>query len=172
MTRNPRNPRPNQRYGRRRPRGMAALEHLPSCYIPEPNSGCWLWERCATEFGYGHLRVDGVSWTAHRLSWTLHRGPIPSGVFVCHRCDTPACINPDHLFLGTPADNCHDMLRKGRARHVRGEAVFSARLTAADVLAIRSVPKYFGVCADLARKHKVSESHVNRIRSGMKWGHL
>ena len=85
--------------------------------IPEPNTGCWLWMDCAHEFGYGLLKIGGRKGPvvrAHRYAWELHNGPIPRGLFVCHRCDNPPCCNPAHLFLGTNADNVRDMRRKGR----------------------------------------------------------
>lgn len=78
-------------------------------------SGCWLW-RATGGRRYGSLFVDGRREQAHRVSWLLHRGKIPDGLHVLHKCDTPLCVNPDHLFLGTHADNMADMKAKGRAR--------------------------------------------------------
>jgi hypothetical protein len=82
--------------------------------IPEPNSGCWLWTGSPVGIGYGRIRANGRHWLAHRASWRVHRGRIPRGRCVLHRCDTPACVNPDHLFLGSLKDNAQDALRKGR----------------------------------------------------------
>lgn len=83
-------------------------------YIPEPNTGCWLWIRRLDKQGYGRAKLKGKKIGAHRFSWMEHNGPIPKDLFVLHKCDTPACINPNHLFLGTARDNFDDMVRKGR----------------------------------------------------------
>src|SRR6476660_2876140 len=76
--------------------------------MPEPNSGCWLWTGGLSQNGYGTLH-DGVKFAgAHHYSWRLHRGPVLKGMYVCHRCDTPTCVNPDHLFVDTPSANQRD----------------------------------------------------------------
>jgi HNH endonuclease len=75
---------------------------------------CWEWSGARDRYGYGKLRRDTVYWKAHRLAWTLEHGPIPDGMYVCHHCDNPPCVNPAHLFLGTSRDNQLDRVAKGR----------------------------------------------------------
>ena len=90
--------------------------------IPEPNSGCLLWDGAVSRHGYGHVRRDGKDVVLHRLVWEETHGPIPCGLHVLHRCDVPACVNVDHLFLGTRFDNMQDIVAKGR--HTSNRAGF------------------------------------------------
>jgi hypothetical protein len=79
--------------------------------------GCWIFAAGVDRFGYGRLFWKGKTHRAHRVAYTVARGELPSGVEVCHTCDTPRCVRPDHLFLGTRRENANDMGRKGRARN-------------------------------------------------------
>lgn len=90
------------------------------------HNGCWLWTGATKQGGYGKIAKggDNGSFLTHRVAWELERGPIPDGVVVCHHCDNPGCCNPEHLFLGTQAENLLDMRRKGR--HCHGEAMKEA----------------------------------------------
>ncbi len=88
-------------------------ERFESKYVKAP-SGCWLWQACKDSDGYGYLQVAGKSLGAHRVSWKLINGSVPEGLYVLHSCDTPSCVNPDHLFVGTNTDNMRDKVKKGR----------------------------------------------------------
>ena len=117
-------------------------ENIEQSSMPEPNSGCWLWMKKSSRRGYGVFIISQYKQIlAHRASWMAYRGVIPDGIFVCHKCDNPCCVNPYHLFLGTALDNAQDMLRKGRGNKASGERNGKAKLSSAQVAAIRSDPR-------------------------------
>lgn len=87
---------------------------LDGRYIPVTEAGCWLWLGSPNGTGYGRIYIHGKPVMAHRLSYQIKHGSIPAGKIVCHKCDTPSCINPDHLFMGTHKDNSRDMVAKKR----------------------------------------------------------
>ena len=134
--------------------------------------GCWLWTANKNNNGYGQLWFRRKLHLAHRLSWLIHFGPIPPGVCVLHRCDTPACVNPGHLFLGTQNDNVVDCLEKGRARRAVGEKHPSAKLSEAQVLSIRRACSEGVPFAELARQYSVHPTTIADIHSRKKWKHL
>lgn len=150
------------------------LERLFDVCVPEPNTGCWLWPRGRTSEGYGVLSDyrDGhrVRMLAHRLADRLAMGSDAGAFFVCHRCDTPACCNPDHLFRGTGADNSHDMAMKGRAHRVLGANNSHTKLTEAEARAIVNAYACGGVSmAQLGRRYGIRPSSVHKIVSGKTW---
>jgi len=120
--------------------------------------GCWLWTGWTNGMGYGLIGTSGKPHTlAHRLSWVIHRGPIHQGLFVLHKCDTTACVKPDHLWLGTQLDNMRDMRAKGR--HVQ-------KLTPRDVRAIRRARAAGRHWRDVAAEFGVCRSTVHYIWAG------
>jgi hypothetical protein len=128
---------------------------------------CWEWKGGYDRNSeYGVLTWAGKSLRAHRVAWALHwnSGEMPHrDSFVCHRCDNPACCNPDHLFLGTAADNVRDMVSKGRNRH--GEMHDMAKLTDAEVRAIRVLGPSMDH-AEIARRFNITERYVKAICLG------
>ena len=100
-----------------RPRGISSWPLDKRFWRSVDTSGdCWLWTACLWPNGYGRISVKGRAVGTHRVAYELAYGPIPTGMFVCHKCDVPACVNPDHLFLGTNTDNVRDMWAKGRGK--------------------------------------------------------
>lgn len=96
--------------------GNAELESriFDKFVIPEPNTGCWIWIGAAVKGGYGNLKLGGVFCSAHRAMWEMRNGPMPRDLLACHSCDTPACVNPDHIWPGTNLENLLDSIAKGR----------------------------------------------------------
>lgn len=128
------------------------------------SEGCWNWTASRDTSGYGLFRLGRKLYKAHRFSWIIALGSIPTDLVVCHKCDNPICVNPIHLFLGTRADNNLDRDRKNRQVSVKGEEHYRAVLTISDVMKMRyikqqnpSIPYYtiaaqFNVCASTAHR--------------------
>ena len=114
----------------------------------EKSNGCWVWKNSKSTCGYGRIWYNNKQWSAHRLSYTLHKGSIMSGLFVCHTCDNPPCINPNHLFLGTHGDNMQDMMKKGRGN--------IAKLSTTDKDSIKQMDKFGISYEDIAKHFSVS----------------
>lgn len=131
---------------------------------------CWEWKGYRKPNGYGQFTLrKGEFVTASRVSLALAGVVLNAGEVACHSCDNPPCVNPAHLFPGTQSVNAFDSVAKGRARRVRGVEHPSARLTPELVSAIRAVPQYYGVIAELAREYGVSETAIRRIRRRVTW---
>lgn len=138
-----------------------------------PATGCHLWTGAIRTSGYGafHRRAPRRVVATHRFAWELARGPIPDGMLVCHRCDVRHCVNPDHLFLGTHAENSADMKKK--AREARGQTLPQTKLTADEVLTIRGAWNSGVVMQkQLAQAFGVHQSQIHRIISRKDWKHL
>jgi len=131
---------------------------------------CWPWlgnrmvGRCG---GYGRIYVAGKLLKAHRVSYEIHFGPIPDGMYVCHHCDNRPCVNPAHLFVGTHADNMADMGRKGCTSVRYGENNAKAKVRREDVAVIRTSKETY---RQLAERYGISTQQVYRIKCGESWG--
>lgn len=129
--------------------------------------GCWIWEGIRTTSGYGLSSINGQTIVAHRISYMLRHGPIPDNMLVCHHCDNPLCVRPDHLFLGTPADNMMDKVHKGRQS--RGMTSGRTHLTDDMIREIRASKETHG---QAAKRFGVSASAIYRIRKRETWAHV
>jgi len=125
---------------------------------------CWEWTAWKNNRGYGQIGLGRKLVLAHRVSWELKNGPIPKGMEVLHKCDNPACVNPNHLFTGSQKDNMDDMAEKGR--RPMGKDVWNAKLTKEDVVKIRESNKKQ---AELAAIYDVTQSHISDIISHRRW---
>jgi hypothetical protein len=133
---------------------------------------CWTWT-ASTSYGYGKLGIGGKrgGWKqAHIVSWELHNGPVPKGLFVCHSCDNPPCVNPQHLFVGTALDNNMDKAQKGRAS--RGEQRWNARLTPRGVQKIRSLHRRGIDKTAIAQSMGLGRTTVHAVLEGRTWAHV
>lgn len=148
--------------------------------------GCWLWMGTCTPGGYGSFgrgrKEDGKE-MAHRFSWMIHKGPIPNGLFVLHKCDTTKCVNPKHLFLGTQADNVRDAKLKGRMAsgkrwHAAKRATCQGSRHGMSKLREKDIPKIRKLHAggmsmtSIAVKFRVTRKNISNIVNGRNWTHV
>ncbi len=130
------------------------------------NDKCWLWTRSKKNSGYGQVMCSGKNYRAHQIAFLIHYREIPTGMCVLHRCDTPSCVNPNHLFLGTQKTNVQDMVRK--KRNIFGERHKNAKLSA------KQVSEILDSCAtnaQIAMRYGVSRTLVGKIKGGERWKH-
>ena len=133
------------------------------------DNGCHIWTGPPGDVGYGNFGINGKTYRSHRAAWEIYRGPIPGGLCVLHRCDNKMCVNPDHLFLGTRADNVADMMAKGRGRKATGERVGNSKLKEDQVKEIRMLVAGGMKQTEVAAKFGVHSSWVSRISRNEFW---
>ena len=155
---------------------MMELDAFMSRVEFEPISGCWLWSGAPGAGGYGVVRIRKRYMKAHRASWLLHNGELPPHPMkLCHKCDTPACVNPEHLFIGTQAENVADMIAKGRDRRTpsKGSKNGAAKLDEEKVWAIRQMLRLKMYSErEIARSYGISYMAMNRIARWESWKHV
>jgi len=141
-------------------------------WVSEPNTGCHLWTAGADEKGYGYFRA-GKMRRAHRTAWEIKNGPIPAGMCVCHKCDTPACVNEAHLFLGSKAANAADRDAKGRRAPPKGGLNGRAKIDEATVRGIRLALKSPGYTQQrIADLYGITKRSVESISQRATWSHI
>lgn len=150
---------------------MYGMQTRPITYTVNEN-GCHI---CTShkipKDDYPHIMIAGKISNIHRLIYSQIHGEIPKGKFVCHTCDNKACINPDHLFLGTPKENSQDMVRKRRNAKMFGERNGRHKLTAIDVFGIMTDLLSMN-CSEVGRKRGIPIRTINDIKNGKRWGWL
>lgn len=164
--------------GRGLPRSEYAPPHIPIKLSPEirfwskvdKSGDCWLWQAALDKWGYGNIRVTVASVSymqAHRAAYALTNGPIPAGMMVLHHCDTPACVNPSHLYLGTGTDNERDKIARNRKHSNAGERNPQSKLTAVQAAAIRETAQ--ATFQQLASQYEVSVATIQDILRQKTW---
>ena len=138
----------------------------------DPTTSCWIWNKSITKWGYGSINVGGKIELAHRVSYRTLNTPFDPQLCVCHACDNPACINPEHLWIGTNLDNVKDKVKKGRqgrAYKNRGQDSPQAKLSDNEILEIRA--STLSQTA-LAKQYHTTQSNISQIVNRVRWTHI
>lgn len=137
------------------------------------SNGCWLYQGAIkkTGLGYGWVGLNGKQMGAHRASWIVKNGPIEKDLCVCHKCDVPSCINPDHLFIGTQSENMKDAYKKKRKKPINqgGQTNPSSKLTLNQVREIRAMLSEKVKQKTIAEKFNISQVAVSNIKTERRW---
>jgi hypothetical protein len=159
------------------PKPKSVAERFSTKFYRGEDGDCWEWRGSRNADGYGILHAGqgpGKFLRAHRVSWEVHCGHIPGGLSVLHRCDNPPCVNPAHLYVGTQQQNVIDRANRKRGKENRqdGSANDNAKLTEADVIAIRELVAFGFSQAAVARSFGIRQAQVSRIHLRQSWRHL
>ena len=133
----------------------------------DKGSECWVWTGALTNTKYGRMHLKGKSHLAHRISYEMEYGAIPNRVHVCHTCDTPACVRPSHLFIGSQKENMADCKAKGRVN--KGSSRPLAKLTE---LQIKDIRKDTRVQKEISKDYNIAQSQISRIKCRQAWKHV
>lgn len=154
----------------RKQRPTITVEQILSRTV-RSDAGCLLWTG-STRMDYGLITFRRRAWSVHRLVWTLVSGPIPAGLNVLHKCDTPPCCNPEHLFLGTQKDNAEDRERKHRSKHPAGQDHPMAKITESDVVEIRQLRERGLSTREIAKIYGIATVHAWQVVTRRTWRHV
>lgn len=160
------------RYGNTGPKPRPLVDRFWP--MVQKTEGCWIWKGTKNPKGYGKIQAGSYRSPrmlyAHRVSFEIHFRPLLPGELVCHKCDTPNCVNPRHLFAGSHQENHDDGRRKGRV--ARGEDRAHSKLKKADVEDIRNQISSGATCAFISEQYQVSQALISRIKRGKAWRHI
>lgn len=152
------------------------IEHLRSIFNKNviKKDGCWDWQGRCHNGGYAVMvhGSDHKQIGAHRVSWMIHKGEIPKGLFVLHKCDNKPCTNPEHLFLGTIKDNVQDMHKKGRANRLKNEEHPNAKLTIEKVKKIKELLSIGVTMTRISKDFHISHGAISAIKNGITWNSI
>jgi hypothetical protein len=157
------------------PKPIDPTQRFMAKLVATDNLSCWEWTGAKNNKGYGMFMLESPNKIpASRAAWILFRDQIPEGYSVCHHCDNPGCVNPEHLFLGTHADNMHDMHHKGRHKYVvhRGSNNGVAKLDEAKVSEIKRMLRAKVPHKTIAKMFGVASSGISHIATGRNWRHV
>lgn len=141
-------------------------------HVQKRESGCWEWVGAISRDGYGRVKHNHRGTPAHRFAYEQLVGPVAGGLLVCHRCDNPKCVRPEHLFLGTPAENSADMVLKGRQKFKRGSAHANAKLNEQQVRVVLERLRAGETQISIANDYGVRHCTISLIALGKAWRHV
>lgn len=152
----------------------SVVKRFEDKYVPEPNSGCWLWVGATNQDGYGRFSFKGKLIGAHRFSLMLYKEEENRFLCVCHTCDNTYCVNPNHLFFATHAENMLDKKKKGRVGYnpARGAQHYMSKLRESDITEIRWMRLQGTSYSKIARIYNVSNESIRKIILGVSWRHV